>query len=269
MFLKMKKLITISFCLFAITCFVSAQDTIYKKDGAEIQAKVIEITGETVKYKDYNHLAGPVRNMLLTEVFMVVHEDGTREVIQKNQAASEPSDTASSAIKSTPVATGKGINVVLEDKREYPLVYGEMLSRAILITGTKHKLKDKKNKVFPAVANIFKDRLKKKGISSTADAQYILEIDIDKIYEHLHDKVTFTQVSTQLNTVVTLKESNSVVYTTQLSGDYTGKVSFIRDYVKQNGYKANTPGSAFLFVIDDIIKQLLSDSEFQKYYPSN
>jgi len=70
-----------------------AQDIIYKTDGTEIKAKVSEITTETIKYKNYNQLEGPIRNILLSDVFMVVYEDGTREVIQENKEAPKPSQS--------------------------------------------------------------------------------------------------------------------------------------------------------------------------------
>jgi hypothetical protein len=61
-----------------------SQDIIYKKDGTEIQAKIIEITTETIKYKNYSQLEGPTRNILISDVFMLIYEDGSREVFKSN-----------------------------------------------------------------------------------------------------------------------------------------------------------------------------------------
>lgn len=67
----------------------SAQDVIYKNDGTEIKAKIIELTTETIKYKNFDQREGPIRNLLFSEVYMIIYEDGTREVIKKNQQTKE------------------------------------------------------------------------------------------------------------------------------------------------------------------------------------
>ena len=79
----MKK-ITFVALLFFSCIFVNAQDIIYKNDGTEIKVKIIELTTETVKYKNFEQLQGPIRNILLSDVFMIIYEDGTKEVIKKS-----------------------------------------------------------------------------------------------------------------------------------------------------------------------------------------
>ncbi len=54
-------------------------DIIYKKDGTEIKVKVIEITEETIKYKNYNQPDGPQRNIVKKDIFMIIYKDGSRE----------------------------------------------------------------------------------------------------------------------------------------------------------------------------------------------
>ncbi|NCO56398.1 MAG: hypothetical protein GW876_13505 [Bacteroidetes bacterium] len=51
-----------------------------------------------------------------------------------------------------------------------------------------------------------------------------------------------------------------------MSSTYSCKAKELRKYVKQNGYALTTPASVFLIVIDDIIKQLMDDNEFQKIF---
>lgn len=78
----MKKLIfSISAILLFSTLF--AQDYIYKKDGNEIKAKVIEITTDVIKYKKFDFQDGPLYNIKIEDVFMVVYENGQREVYKK------------------------------------------------------------------------------------------------------------------------------------------------------------------------------------------
>jgi|GEM_PF-772083 len=56
-----------------------AQDVILKKDGSEINAKVLEITDQ-IKYKDFDFQSGPTRNVNISEVFMITYENGKKEV---------------------------------------------------------------------------------------------------------------------------------------------------------------------------------------------
>jgi uncharacterized protein (TIGR02145 family) len=65
-----------------IICCAYSQDIIYKNDGGEIQSSVIEITSDVIKYKNFNQLDGPVRNISISDVFMVIYKDGTKEVFK-------------------------------------------------------------------------------------------------------------------------------------------------------------------------------------------
>jgi len=74
------------FVLVAVTGFIfsaNAQDIILKKDGSEIKAKVLEITDQQVKYKDFNFQDGPTRNINISEIFMVTYANGQKEVFNK------------------------------------------------------------------------------------------------------------------------------------------------------------------------------------------
>ena len=74
----MKKLLVIS--LMMITCqHALPQDVIIKNGGNEIKAKVKEITEQSIKYKRYDHLEGPLRNISKREVFMIIYENGKTE----------------------------------------------------------------------------------------------------------------------------------------------------------------------------------------------
>lgn len=57
-------------------------DVIYKNDGSEIKSKVIEITDKTIKYKKSDQLDGPLRNILIKDVFLIIYKNGTREVFK-------------------------------------------------------------------------------------------------------------------------------------------------------------------------------------------
>ena len=108
---------TKKFLLFAFMAVLSyssmAQDVILKKDGSEIQAKVLEITEFAIQYKNFDFQNGPIRNINISEVFMITYEDGKKEVFNKQTsmpATSEKEVTKESPFiptKSTPAKSFK------------------------------------------------------------------------------------------------------------------------------------------------------------------
>jgi|GEM_PF-1765021 len=84
--IKNMKIYRLLLAIIAFHAFLTltAQDVIYKVDGTEIKAKVVEITLDAVKYRNFDQPAGPVRNIFLTDVFMIIYEDGSKEVFKKN-----------------------------------------------------------------------------------------------------------------------------------------------------------------------------------------
>ena len=60
-----------------------SQDRIIKSDGTEIISKVIEITTEFIKYKNYNQPDGPIRNAAIRDVIKIIYQDGTVEEYNK------------------------------------------------------------------------------------------------------------------------------------------------------------------------------------------
>jgi hypothetical protein len=74
-----KQLIIICSLAILMTSHIFSQDVIIKNDKSEIKAKVIEIQETTIKYKLYDFLEGPLRNISVSEVFMIIYENGKRE----------------------------------------------------------------------------------------------------------------------------------------------------------------------------------------------
>lgn len=71
--------------LLLATCYAGyAQDTITKRNGEEIQAKVLEITINAIKYKRFDNLEGPVIHIAKNEVFLITYENGTKETFTDN-----------------------------------------------------------------------------------------------------------------------------------------------------------------------------------------
>ncbi|GAB3697771.1 hypothetical protein GCM10027592_22230 [Spirosoma flavus] len=65
--------------LLFLSVHVWAQDVIVKNDKTELNVKVEEITTNTVKYRQFTRLDGPIYNLNKSEVFMIIYKDGTRE----------------------------------------------------------------------------------------------------------------------------------------------------------------------------------------------
>ncbi|MFC2100715.1 hypothetical protein ACFLRZ_02675 [Bacteroidota bacterium] len=68
---------------------IFAQDIIIKHSGEEIKAKVLEITSENIKYKAYEYQDGPIRNANISEVFMIIYENGSKEIFNKKELPSK------------------------------------------------------------------------------------------------------------------------------------------------------------------------------------
>jgi hypothetical protein len=75
----MKRAILLILLLAGISNITFSQDIILKKDETEIKAKVLEITPEGIKYKDFEFQDGPTRTMKISEVSMIIYENGRTE----------------------------------------------------------------------------------------------------------------------------------------------------------------------------------------------
>jgi hypothetical protein len=83
---KLKLLFLTGICLFNLTAH--AQDIITKKDGTDVQAKILEVTPQEIKFKKFDNQEGPIFTLLTSEILMVKYENGTRDVFdQKNSNA--------------------------------------------------------------------------------------------------------------------------------------------------------------------------------------
>lgn len=76
----MKKLLLL-FSVFCAVCLNAAsQDVITRRDGQDVRAKIVGITGDAVKYKRENLPDGPLFSMPKSEILMVTYGDGHREM---------------------------------------------------------------------------------------------------------------------------------------------------------------------------------------------
>jgi len=57
-----------------------AQDILTKRNGEELNVKVLEITLNEVKYKRFDYLEGPTISILKSDVFMIKYENGSKTI---------------------------------------------------------------------------------------------------------------------------------------------------------------------------------------------
>ena len=79
---------------------VSAQDVIVKKNGEEIRAKVEEVGEQSIRYRKFTNLMGPVYSIARGEVFVIRYESGAKDIItplDRSAAAGKTQDTGIAA----------------------------------------------------------------------------------------------------------------------------------------------------------------------------
>ena len=86
--------------LFVVFSFTSwSQDAIMKRDGSKIDAKVVEITSTTIKYRNFDQPDGPIRNIAKNDVEEIIYNDGTWEKFEKTTT---PTQTTTAEIVEKP-----------------------------------------------------------------------------------------------------------------------------------------------------------------------
>lgn len=108
----------VTFVLITIVVFVScfssaAQDIIHTKDGRAIKSKVLEISDETVSYKMFDNLEGPVFKMTSNLIERIDFENGTHySFVQEGKSH----DLSADASLTTLTAPGNNALLVFEDQ---------------------------------------------------------------------------------------------------------------------------------------------------------
>jgi len=78
----MKHLFTLTLLLTIIKLSYS-QDIIYKKNGSDIEAKIIEIGISEIKYHKFDNITGPIYVIPKSEVFFIKYENGSKEIFNE------------------------------------------------------------------------------------------------------------------------------------------------------------------------------------------
>lgn len=96
--------------LCVVSGFLSAQDVITFTDGRKVEAKVIEVDYNTLKYKRHNSESGPLYTTRIYLVHRVQYSDGTVEEYSPLKQKSKPVKTKKNKEKTAPkeVLSGNG-----------------------------------------------------------------------------------------------------------------------------------------------------------------
>lgn len=90
---RMKKLI---FLLTMCVVFnLSAQDIIVKRNGDELQCRILEVSKNEVKYKRWTNQDGPAFSEKKSNIFMIKYENGEKDMIAHSSPVSESSAVSS------------------------------------------------------------------------------------------------------------------------------------------------------------------------------
>ena len=94
-------------CLFLVgASALQAQDVLTKRNGDELQVKVVKISADEVEYKKWSNPDGPSYVVPKAEVFMVKYQNGDKDVFDSAPAVkpAEASAAPSAPVKAAPAA---------------------------------------------------------------------------------------------------------------------------------------------------------------------
>jgi len=101
----------------------SAQDVIVKRNGDELQCKILEVSKNEVKYKRWSNQEGPTFTEKKADIFMLKYENGEKEVVAYESPALTTPVAAPSLTTTTPT------EITLVDPTPISNVYLEYTSR--------------------------------------------------------------------------------------------------------------------------------------------
>ena len=123
-------------------------DKIYLYSGEEIEANILEITDDVIKYKKCNNESGPLYTKSLHSVVLIIFKDGSKQIIeQKKQTPSETHytkpETKQSSNETEPTAVNSlvmGIlSLILWPLGIFAIVFGATAFKRIERNKTKGK----------------------------------------------------------------------------------------------------------------------------------
>lgn len=79
----MKKTIAAMFTIVLPFGICFSQDVIMKKDGEDIQAKILKVGPDEVEYKKHDNPDGPTYSVLKSDILLIEYENGTKDIFEE------------------------------------------------------------------------------------------------------------------------------------------------------------------------------------------
>ena len=79
-----KKMLFAALIIICCSHALQAQDIIMLRTGDEIQAKVLEVGNQIIKYKEFDNQEGPTHDIQRSDIFLIKYEDGRNAIITGN-----------------------------------------------------------------------------------------------------------------------------------------------------------------------------------------
>lgn len=99
----MKHLLFLCSLLLLGSLGLSGQDVITKKTGEDIQAIILEVGSNEVKYRKFDNQEGPIYVLLKKDILMIRYKNGSKDVFQEaTQTAPLVARDEDSAVRATP-----------------------------------------------------------------------------------------------------------------------------------------------------------------------
>lgn len=96
-------------CLALLAPSLRAQDLLTRRNGDEVQVKVVEITPDLVRYRRFDNPDGPLISVYKADVFMIRYANGTKDVLNAPPpAAATPPRPTAAPVPVAPPAAGSG-----------------------------------------------------------------------------------------------------------------------------------------------------------------
>ena len=86
---------------------MSAQDKIFYKSGKKVEAKITKVTSETIFYKKFSNPNGPDYEVRVSELDLIVYENGEHEVYSNSVSSGSSSSSGVRMVGRTPYGTSR------------------------------------------------------------------------------------------------------------------------------------------------------------------
>jgi len=157
----MRRILLSAIIVIACAMQVQAQDVIYLTSGDEIKAKVSEISETEIKYHLWDNQDGPIRSMTRGSVFMIIYQDGQKELFNTVRVVDNSSQAQQSYNETTPKAKYSS-TVVTPQKGDYVVTkaadwHGEYLPK-IAYGKVYDPVKDKRRRRYYGDGIVFREK---------------------------------------------------------------------------------------------------------------